>query len=128
METRAVILSFVLAATAAAPPARAMTVEEAYRAIPHRHVVFDASRTSLTLEESRWMGSFHQIVDEAIALRVSTQSWLATGGKTGEPLGLYRTRMKALDGRLAALPCPRSVIEARDLVVQALADQRAYFE
>ena len=63
-----------------------------------------------------------------IALRVATQTWLASGGKSGEPLERYRARMDALEARLRTLACPRSVIEARDLVLAALADQRAYFE
>ena len=74
------------------------------------------------------MGAFHQMIDEAIALRVATQSWLATGGKSGEPLDRYRARMEALEARLRALASPRSVVEARYLVLAALADQRAYFE
>jgi hypothetical protein len=126
-RARAILPAAMLLACAAAA-AFAMEVEDAYRAIPHRHVVYDASRTTLTLEESRWMTAFHEMVDEAIALRVATQSWLATGGKSGEPLERYRARMDGLEGRLRALASPRSVVEARDLVLAALADQRAYFE
>ena len=49
-----------------------MTVEEAYKAIPHRYTPFEAGSASMTSQESRFLADFFGLVNLAIVERVQT--------------------------------------------------------
>ena len=110
------------------PAASAMTVEEAYRAIPHRYTPFDTKSAKMNFKESACLESFFGLVNLAIVERVQTLTWFQSKGKQGSSFQNYRKRVGDLITQLGVLTVPRNLEEVRRQVVEAIKDQRAYFE
>ncbi len=110
------------------PAAFAMTVEEAYRAIPHRYTAFDTKSAKMHSKEAACLESFFRLVNLAIVERVQTLTWFQSSGKQGSSFQDYRKRVGALITQFAVLPVPKNLEEARRQVIEAIKDQRTYFE
>ena len=108
--------------------ASAMTVEEAYRTIPHRYTAFDTKSAKMNLKESACLENFFALVNLAIVERVQTLTWFQSNGKQGTSFQNYRKRVGDLITQLGVLAVPRNLEEVRQQVVEAIKDQRAYFE
>lgn len=108
--------------------ASAMTVEEAYRAIPHRYTPFEAGSASMTSEESRFVAECFRLVNLAIVERVQTLAWFQSRGKQGSPFSNYRKNIEMIIRQLGQLNVPRNCVSVRQRVVEAIQDQKAYFQ
>jgi hypothetical protein len=110
------------------PLASAMTVEEAYRAIPHRYTAFETKSAKMDLKEAAYLESFFRLVNLAIIERVQMLTWFQSNGRQGSSLQSYRKRVGDLITQFGALAVPKNLEEVRRQVVEAIKDQRTYFE
>jgi hypothetical protein len=110
------------------PVASAMTVEEAYRAIPHRYTSFDTKATKMDSKEAACLEGFFKLINLGIVERVQTLTWFQSNRKQGSSFQNYRKRVDELITQFGVLPVPKNLEEVRREVVEAIKDQRAYFE
>ena len=100
------------------------TVEDAYRAIPHRRTVFDESAARMSAEEKRFLSALFHLVDEAIVARVRRTQWIVSNGKKGSAT----SRHAVVLATLGELSVPRPLESVHRLVVQAIKEQQAFLD
>jgi len=110
------------------PIASAITVEEAYRAIPHRYTAFEIKSAKMDPKEAAYLESFFRLVNLAIIERVQTLAWFQSNGRQGSSIQNYRKRVGELISQFGALAVPKNLEEVCQQVVEAIKDQRTYFE
>ena len=106
----------------------AMSVEEAYRAIPHRYTPFESKSVKMSPKEAAALQEFFRLLNLAIIDRVQAQAWFQSNGKRGVAFPDYLRSTDGLVGQLEALALPESLKPAHRDVIDAVKDQRAYFE
>ncbi|MFQ5960640.1 MAG: hypothetical protein ACE5MG_04530 [Candidatus Methylomirabilales bacterium] len=123
MQTsKVLIITMVMAGLSVAGPASAeMSVEEAYRAIPHRRTVFDLDAAKMSREEQAYLQELFSIVDLAIVERVEMLMWLWSRGERGELAQDYDDILS----QLSDLTIPPQLQNVHQLVVEAIEEQRA---
>ncbi|HZN58772.1 MAG TPA: hypothetical protein VFD71_11905 [Planctomycetota bacterium] len=99
-------------------------VEQAYASVPHRHTRFDPDSTSMTKEESSYLQSMFDLIDQAIVLRVATQGDYRHGA-TDETKHL--AAMEEAQSYLQRLRAPPALEAFHEFVRRALEEQSAYF-
>jgi len=104
--------------------ALALSVEEAYRAIPHRRSVFNSQDAKIPVEERQYLQRFFRLVDLAIVERVGMLLWVQSKGSRGEPA----THYDRLLNDLKVLRAPPGLKDVHEFVVKAIEDQRAALE
>ncbi len=120
-------LAVVLSAVAVAPAA-ALTVDEAYQEMAHRHAGLDPASAGFAREEAACLSRLFELVDLAIVEKAQALTWLQSEGRKGKSLPEYRIRLDALIARFDSLPAPDRLRPVQTLLVDALRDQRAFFE
>lgn len=98
--------------------ASAMTVEEAYQAIPHARTVFDEQASRIVSSEKQSLVTLFGLVDEAIVIKMQALQSNTTGG------GAY----KNLQNRLAVSEVPRKLKKFHKLLSEAIAAQENYLK
>src|SRR5882672_10730597 len=116
-----------LAALASAP-VYAMTVEEAYQEMQHRHASLDPTSRGFTREEAAYLSRLFELVDLAIVEKMQAWTWFRSEGRKGKAVQEYRGRVDSLVAILDGLPAPDRLREVQRLLVNAIRDQRAFFE
>src|SRR5439155_7316796 len=116
-----------LAALASAPVS-AMTVEEAYREMQHRHASLDPTSRGFSRDEAAFLSRLFELVDLAIVEKMQAWTWFQSEGRRGKSVQEYRIRVDSLIAILDRLPAPERLREVQRLLVDAIRDQRAYFE
>ena len=111
-----------------AAPFSAINVEEAYRAIPHRYTPFESRLVRMSAAHAAALQEFFRLLNLAIVERVQAQTWFQSQGKRGVAFPNYQRNTDGLIAQLEALTVPDSLKTARRDVIDALKDQRAYFE
>jgi hypothetical protein len=106
----------------------AISVEEAYRAIPHRYTPFESRSAKMSSTDAAVLQEFFRLVNLAIVERVQAQAWFQSNGKRGAAFPNYQRNTDELILRLEALTLPESLKAVHRNVIDALKDQRAYFE
>lgn len=114
-----VILAFL--ALLPLPAFAGMTVEEAYKAIPHAQTTFDSTQGQMSGDEKAFLDKFFQLVDLAVVERVSAMQ----GISSGKPVTF---NYAAIERDLMSLDVPEKIKTAHGLVMQAVAEQRQYLE
>ena len=113
----------------AAAPACAMTVREAYEAMDgHRHTDFDPNAPGFTPAEAAYLTKLFDLVDMAIVEKMQTFVWFQSEGKKGASFRASRARVDRVIGELGALEAPANLFQVQRLVVEAVREQRAFFE
>ena len=92
-----------------------MTVEEAYKAIPHNKTRFDPASAKMSADEKAFLDTFFGLSDLAVAERVETQ----TSKAQNDNYDAILTRLKSLD-------VPAKLKTAHRLVTEAVGEQRDY--
>ncbi len=115
MKTAALMVGIFLLLTSAS---FSMTVEEAYRSIPHARTAFLSDDSKLPQDEKRALVTLFEIVDEAIVLRVEA---LRSRSAMQEEYAL-------LKARLASMAVPLKLQNVRELVLGAVKDQESYLK
>lgn len=98
-----------------------MSVEEAYRAIPHRRTVFDSDLSNMAVEERVYLQQFLRLIDLAIVERVEMWSLLKSGEKGKSPDQDY----DEIVGQLTTLTIPPRLRSVHHLVLEAVNEQKA---
>ena len=106
----------------------AMSVEEAYRAIPHRYTPFESRQVKMSPKDAAVLQEFFRILNLAIVERVQAQAWFQSSGKKGVAFSNYQRSTGGLIVQLEALTLPESLKAIHRDVIDALKEQRAYFE
>ena len=122
--------AFVVALAAAilTPGPRALTVEEAYQEMQHRHASIDPTTRGFTREEGAYLSHLFELVDLAIVEKTQAWTWFQSEGRKGNNVQEYRKRVDALIGTLDRLPAPEKLRDVQRLLVEAIRDQRMFFE
>jgi hypothetical protein len=100
---------------------QSMSVDEAYKAIPHQKTRFDTSSASMASDEKAFLDLFFMLSDIAVVERVETQIALSTH-KT--PPANYDKILRRLEG----LTVPAKLSAAHRLVTEAVKEQRQYLD
>lgn len=117
-----VVIAVVLGGLILASPVSAgMSVEEAYRAIPHRRTIFDLNAAKMSQEEQTYLQQLFSLIDHAIVERVEMLIWLQSRGKRGAMAQDYDGILRQLNG----LTNPSRLKNVHQLVVEAIKEQRA---
>lgn len=103
--------------------AMSMSVEDAYRAIPHHQTTFAPNRASMSTDERRFIESMFKLTDIAVAERVQSLHFFQTQGQQGSPPRNYPTLL----ARLNALSTPQALSEVKSLITSAVTEQQHYF-
>ncbi len=100
-----------------------MTTKQAYDAIPHLQVTFEAAKAeSMPSEEAQYLERFFALVDLAVIERVQTmRAFHGNGGADN------RNSMEILR-RMEALPVPEKLKTAHDLVVTAVFEEKQFLD
>src|SRR5512144_3253835 len=106
----------------------AITVEEAYRAIPHRYTPFESTQVKMSPKDAAVLQEFFRLVNLAIVERVQAQAWFQSNGKRGVAFPNYQRSTDGLIVQLEALTIPEALKAVPRDVIDALKDQRAYLE
>jgi len=110
------------------PPvaAHAMSVEEAYAAIPHHRTVFDRASTKLPPAQINSLIQLFAGADQATVFRVQSMRDLRAGRlqDVRKTIDAYR----ALIGTLSSTQPPADVKPAHALIVGAIQDHQRFFE
>ena len=126
-RARAPILT-VLVGLLALAPAHAMTVEQAYDEMQHRHATLDPTSAGFSREEAAYLSRLFELVDLAIVEKMQAWTWFQSEGRKGKSVQEYRNRVDSLIATLDTLPAPERLRGVKRLLVEAIRDQRAYFE
>jgi len=126
-RARAPLLAAFVALSALVP-VHAMTVEEAYREMQHRHATLDPTSRGFSREEAAYLSRLFELVDLAIVEKMQAWTWFQSEGRRGKSVQEYRDRVDSLIAILDGLPAPVRLREVQRLLVDAIRDQRAYFE
>jgi hypothetical protein len=118
----------VCAVAAAANPARAMTVEQAYQEMQHRHASLDPTSRGFTRDEAVYLSRLFELVDLAIVEKMQAWTWFQSEGRRGNAVQEYKNRVDSLIGILDAQPAPEKLRDVQRLLVEAIRDQRAFFQ
>lgn len=117
-----VMISMVLVGLAVASPVSAgMSVEEAYRAIPHRRTVFDLDLAKMSQEEQAYLQQLFSLIDLAIVERVEMLIWIQSRGEDGALAQDYHEIL----WQLSRLTIPSRLGSVHQLVVEAIEEQWA---
>ena len=106
----------------------AISVEEAYRAIPHRYTPFESRSVKMSSTDAAVLQEFFRLLNLAIVERVQAQAWFQSNGKRGVAFPNYPRSADGLIVQLEALTIPENLKAVHRDVIDALKDQRAYFE
>jgi hypothetical protein len=102
--------------------AEPLTVEQAYRAVPHQQTRFDpVSSAIMDAQETEFLALFFELTDLALVARVSSQMAQAESEAVA---GRYADILP----RLQSLSVPARLALAHFLVVKAVTEQQAYLE
>jgi hypothetical protein len=119
-----VLLGLLCLATAAQAEeagkiAQTMSVDEAYKAIPHNKTRFDPSTAGMEKDEKAFLDTFFGLSDLAVAERVETQAALSTKRPMTDNYDEILRRLKSL-------VVPGKLKTAHRLVTEAVEEQRQY--
>jgi len=124
----ALLLASLCAAAVAGAPLGAMTVEEAYQEMQHRHATLDPTSRGFTREEATFLSKLFELVDLAIVEKMQAWTWFQSEGRRGNSVQEYRKRVDSLIAVLDGLPAPEKLRDVQRLLVEAVRDQRAFFQ
>ncbi len=127
MRTRALLLLIVIGSLLPVP-SFPMTVDEAYRSMPHRHVEIDPGASGLDRDEAAYLTRLFELVDLAIVEKTQTFVWFQSEGKRGAAFRDYKDRVDRLVAQIDSLPAPARLDTIHALLVQAIQEQRAFFQ
>ena len=106
----------------------AISVQEAYRAIPHRYTPFESTRVKMGPQDAAVLEEFFRLLNLAIVERVQAQAWFQSNGKRGVAFPNYQRNTDRLIVQLETSTIPEALKAMHCDVIDALKDQRAYFE
>src|SRR5262249_7010745 len=113
------LLALPARAEEAAKISQTMTVDEAYKAIPHNKTRFDPGTAAMEPGEKEFLDTFFGLSDLAVAERVETQMAMSAKKPVTDNYDEILHRLKALS-------VPDKLKSAHQLVTEAVEEQREY--
>jgi hypothetical protein len=102
-----------------------LSVEDAYRAIPHRRTAMDFAASTMPDQDKQFLEVAFHLIDQAIRLRVSAyQKFSRSEVRDSQSI----SDMDRLVDYLQNTQSPASLSSYQEHLLQALSDQRAFFE
>ena len=117
-------LSIVLSTSA---HAGSMTIEQAYRAIPHGKTDFMIQNSKLDHASKTYLKQMFDLVNDAIVQRVQTLNWFGSHGNKGNSYQEYTVNIATIQHTMDALITPPALKNVKLLVTQSINDQSDYF-
>lgn len=111
------------------PNLYALSIDEAYEAIPHRQTTFNLNASNATSKDKIFLSKIFSITDEAMAARVEhlTSLYYYKGhGETGN--SLYNRKVDPLIQQLKALNPPAPLRKYYQLVLESIQEQKQFFK
>ncbi len=124
---RVVVTSFILIISSfvvSFSNAWALSVEEAYRAIPHQRTLFNEDKAKMSLTEKEFLDEFFALTDLAVIQRVELLLWTTTHGKKGKNSKNYDNILSQLED----LNEPTNLREVHQLIIGAIKDQQSFYQ
>lgn len=109
-------------------PAYALSVEQAYKSIPHAQTNFNVSASAIEPLEALFLQSFFTLVNRAIVERVQTLRWLQTNGAKGSDIEHYMKNISVIIHDFERMHVPKSLESPYQLVLNAVKQQAQYFQ
>ena len=105
-----------------------LTVEEAYKAIPHGRTPFNQRESEVAELDSGYLDDLFSLTDNAVVARVQQQQTMSRyeGGDNGQ--GWYDETIDGVLARLNALSSPEYLEEPSELIVSAIEEQKQFFQ
>lgn len=101
-----------------------LTVTQAYQAIPHQRTEFDSVFSDVPAPEKAYLELMFPLIDQAIAVRVSTLEAYTSGQRTEGGITQYQS---LIDFASTVTP-PSSMTTYHNDIVLALQAQKAFFQ
>ncbi|MEM6597824.1 MAG: hypothetical protein AAF635_06580 [Cyanobacteria bacterium P01_C01_bin.69] len=101
-----------------------LSVTQAYQAIPHQRTEFDSAFSAVPAAEKAYLELMFPLIDQAIAVRVSTLKAYTSGDRTEDSLTQYQA---LIDFSNTVTP-PSSMSAYHSDIVLALQAQKAFFQ
>jgi len=106
---------------------QALSVDEAYKAIPHRQTEFHKGKSELPAAERIYLAKLFRITDEAMAARVEHLSSLYYfEGRGDAGRALYEKKIKILISQLQRMNPPSVLAKAHRLILESIQEQRRF--
>ena len=123
---RPAVLVLALVACLGALDASALTVEEAYAAIPHQRTVFDGNASRLTRAQVASLQQLFALCDKGTVLRV--EAMRAVQAANLQELRRAISDYRVLIDSVNALNVPAEIKPVQQLVSEALQDHQRFFQ
>lgn len=119
-------LLFLLVVSFISINAQAMSVVEAYAAIPHQRTVFDGNASRLTKVQVESLKQLFSLAEQGVVIRVEGLRALYSADAASLRKTLNDYRM--LTSSLASLKVPSEIKPVQELVLQAIENHHNFFE
>ena len=103
----------------------ALTVEEAYKAIPHSRAEYDPTRSTRDRSEREYLAALFRLSDRALVQRIMAMHALSDG-KPGA-LATYESEIGTIVGDIESLREPQTATGLGAILVRALHGQLEFF-
>ncbi len=122
----AIINTFFVLLVSVSNIAYALSVEEAYQAIPHKQTTFNAKESTLDEKEALLLGRVFALTDMAIVKKVEALQWLTSNGSLGTDPKLAGDAYSALISQLKKTEVQPKLAPIVKGIISALEAQRSY--
>lgn len=125
------ILRFFLTALAVltfnvAAYAQDMTIEEAYKAVPHARTPFDPGQSRIAADDAQYLGQLFAVTDLALRARIQALQYLYHNADTSV-LKKYDAEIEDALSALSVAKTPAHLSQVRDMIISGIHDQQNFF-
>ena len=123
-----ILMAMVAFAWVWVPDLFALSVDEAYKAIPHQQTTFNRTQSDISARDKIFLSKLFSITDQAMAARVdqlTTLYYLKEHGDT--QISFYNETVDRLIAQLKALNPPGHMKKNHQLILESIQDQKQFF-
>lgn len=103
---------------------QSLSIEAAYQAIPHQRTPFSLEKTYINDDAAERLHRFFELTDMAVVERVHSLKTMYSGNLSYYSSANYESILKEIE----ALDLPTELSAPKQLVMEAIQEQQAYFE
>ena len=123
-----IILGLLLGVLNGVPDLFALSVDEAYKAIPHQQTTFNRSLSNAPAREKIFLSKIFSVTDQAMAARVDQLTALFYfKGQGDTKISSYNTKIGRLIGQINSLSPPASLAKYHKLILGSIQEQKQFF-
>ncbi len=120
------LVGFMVLAFAPEGGAQEMTIEQAYRAIPHKQTPYDYKQSRIRAVDAKYLDHYFFAADVALRARVMCLRGFY-GQKGGIDVVRYNREVNDMVNSFSLVDTPSHLKEAEVLLISAVRDQQAFF-